>query len=693
MSNLMKTLTIGGSAYEVCDASAREQISRFAIDPSVYGLPVLYLTGDTAGMSKDNAVSMNYAYGERSGECTLKWQGSSSLSYPKKNYTIKFDNAFEAAKGWGEQKKYCLKANYIDHSHARNIVSAKLWGEIVKSRLADTPTGEELFDISKITGFINNDGDPIDWTTIANGAIRVRSFAYNSGSNYAVGQMYSKGDYTISFDAVNGTAATIEALIIGFGTNNKTCEVYQTVNSNLQTATHFEVTVSNTVENAYFFVVPSNASSSVDVRITNISITKSSENLFDFTKITGFINMDGVPIDWAYKNGDRIRVLSATAMSGPPFIIGQTYDEGEYTISFDAYNGITSDTNNVNSLVVGFGKVGANNCEKVIDFTVRGEWVHFEVSVINNLSEANLFLTGYSGVGNMKSDINFRNIKVYKEGGDSKINITNNLHNLVNSGAIDGFPVCIYINGQYTGLYTFNIPKDGWMFGMGSGTQECILCANNHSAATRFEAVALCDESDFEIEYITDETDTTWAVESVNRLISAVMNSDGTDIDSIVAKYLDIPSVIDFYIFTALQSGGDNVDKNYLLSTYDGVKWFFSTYDMDSTFGNHWTGKEYSSSKNTPTLLHFGNKVMHLVRDYKTDEVKARYSQLRSTVLSEDNVLLAFENFMAGIPSALYELDTKIWPLIPGTKTNNIAQIANFYRLRVQLLDAQIEQI
>ena len=61
--------------------------------------------------------------------------------------------------------------------------------------------------------------------------------------------------------------------------------------------------------------------------------------------------------------------------------------------------------------------------------------------------------------------------------------------------------------------------------------------------------------------------------------------------------------------------------------------------------------------------------------------------------MSEDNVLLEFENFMAGIPSALYEQDTKLWPLIPGTRTNTLAQIANNYRLRVQLLDDQIQQI
>lgn len=72
---------------------------------------------------------------------TIKCQGTSSMKYPKKNFTIKlFSNAERTDKlkvdfkGWGKQNKFCLKANWIDLSHARNIVSARLWGDIVKSR-------------------------------------------------------------------------------------------------------------------------------------------------------------------------------------------------------------------------------------------------------------------------------------------------------------------------------------------------------------------------------------------------------------------------------------------------------------------------------------------------------------------------------------------------------------------------------
>lgn len=76
-----------------------------------------------------------------SGYAEFKAQGNSSMSYPKKNMTVKMyeDEACETKlkvdfKGWGKQSKHVYKANWIDLTHARNIVSARLWAEIVKSR-------------------------------------------------------------------------------------------------------------------------------------------------------------------------------------------------------------------------------------------------------------------------------------------------------------------------------------------------------------------------------------------------------------------------------------------------------------------------------------------------------------------------------------------------------------------------------
>ena len=381
--------------------------ARYELKKTVSGLPVLNFTGDITGENKDDTVTLGYTYGDMTGTCTRKWQGSSSLSFDKKNYTVKFDNAFEVVEGWGAQKKYCLKANWIDASHARNVVSAKLWGQVVASR---TPANEAL----------------------------------------------------------------------------AACPNY---------------------------------------------------------------------------------------------------------------------------------------------------------------------------------------------------------------GAVDGFPIIVTLNGEFVGLYTWNIPKDGWMMNMGSGANEAILCADQHVAATRFKAEAVCDGSDFELEYVTDENNAAWVATSVNRMINACINSNGSDLDTTIAQYLDLDSAIDYMIFVALLDGHDMSDKNYLLSTYDGTKWFFGGYDMDSTYGLWFTGGYYRPA--TDWLRNFQwwsnhHRAMNLLYNNKRAKIKERYLALRKGALSDDNVITTFANFIGLIPANVYRAEQDKWPEIPNSSTNNLHQIADWYCRRAAYIDKEV---
>ena len=368
-----------------------------------YGLPTLYLFGDTDNMSKENSVEMDYAYGEMVGTCNVKWQGSSSIAYPKKNYTIKFDRKFEAKTGWGEQNKYCMKANWIDFSHARNIVSARLWSDFVYSR----------------------------------------------------------------------------------------------------------------------------------------------EN-------------------------------------------------------------------------------------------------------------------------------------------------QSNISNAPNFGAIDGFPFLIYLNDEFLGLYSWTIPKDKWLFNMGSSDTEYIVTSENHTLGTQFRGLANLDGSDFEIEYkpssVTDETVKT----SLNRAIQSVIDCVSDEKYEELKQYIDIESAIDYYIFTSLITGVDMYDKNYILVTYDGVKWIFSAYDLDTTFGNHWNGKSYYNVEEPPTINTFNHLLMEKIHAHDFETLKARYNELRQGIMSESSVVTMFSNYMAEIPMIIKNEDAKMWKTIPATDTNNLSQISINYLMRTKYLDKQI---
>ena len=117
-----------------------------------YTIPKVYFEGDISNMTSkedERKISLKYVSNDINFEsyALIKIQGTSSVYFEKKNYNIKLyedENYEEKNKvdvGWGEQNKYCLKANWIDKTHARNVVTAKLAAEVQAKYniLNDTP--------------------------------------------------------------------------------------------------------------------------------------------------------------------------------------------------------------------------------------------------------------------------------------------------------------------------------------------------------------------------------------------------------------------------------------------------------------------------------------------------------------------------------------------------------------------------
>ena len=139
------------------------------VEPQLMDMPRIYFsegilpTSKTATVMKFDYYSKTAAY---HGYVDIKCQGNSSMSYPKKNFTIKpyKDKAKTTKlkidfKGWGKQSKFVLKANWIDITHARNVVSARLWGDIIKTRGDYATALPELLRTSPNQGAV--DGFPV----------------------------------------------------------------------------------------------------------------------------------------------------------------------------------------------------------------------------------------------------------------------------------------------------------------------------------------------------------------------------------------------------------------------------------------------------------------------------------------------------------------------------------------------------
>ena len=90
------------------------------VEPEEDDIPKVFIDG-TIPTTKDD-VNAELTYISKTltfhAYITIKCQGNSSMSYPKKNFTVKlFEDAEHTSKkkinfkGWGKQNKFCLKAN------------------------------------------------------------------------------------------------------------------------------------------------------------------------------------------------------------------------------------------------------------------------------------------------------------------------------------------------------------------------------------------------------------------------------------------------------------------------------------------------------------------------------------------------------------------------------------------------------
>lgn len=274
------------------------------------------------------------------------------------------------------------------------------------------------------------------------------------------------------------------------------------------------------------------------------------------------------------------------------------------------------------------------------------------------------------------------------------------LRNSPNNGAIEGFPVKVYNNGTYQGIYTWNIPKDDWLYGIDEdNANQFVLYGQHNTNGTYAETAnnfrALWDG--------VSQSDGQWEVEvgtnsdivktALNNVISLCINADDETFKSTLNNYLDVQSTLDYYIFCYSLCSLDSLAQNMILVSYDGTKLYCSAYDLDAILGLWWNGTKFvSTSYKCPEDYQEPYSLLwERIEKLYTEELKARFFELRNSVLSLSNMVTHFERFMDVIGLDLYAEDLTVYTEIPSGSTNNIKQIRNYIRDRLAYCDAEFE--
>lgn len=270
------------------------------------------------------------------------------------------------------------------------------------------------------------------------------------------------------------------------------------------------------------------------------------------------------------------------------------------------------------------------------------------------------------------------------------------LANSQNFGQMEGFPIEIYVNNDYKGLYTFNTKKDEKVFNMSdkNKVEETLEFENGLAKDSTIDGSAI---STIVNDNPTSELNTNFA-----KLRDFIFNSSDTDFRKHITDYIDLTSAMNVYLFGVLSQEWDYYTKSELWLTWNSGQYFYIIpYDLDSTWGLMWNGTKDDKSEavfdldvNKPGNFVAG--VSHLLmRIYQLfkPELYKQYKFLRTTVWRNDQMINAFKHYIDAIPEEVYERDQAKWPDIPSKSITSFAQIQQAIIERGNAMDNFMEHL
>lgn len=254
-----------------------------------------------------------------------------------------------------------------------------------------------------------------------------------------------------------------------------------------------------------------------------------------------------------------------------------------------------------------------------------------------------------------------------------------------NFGFIDGFPILLYINNQFQGVYSFNLPRPEFDY-----TKWAIMGAE-YNDITEFKKIGSegvkLDGSDFE-SLNPEDTPTAEEKTAVTELIRWVINSSDEEFKNNLDKHFNINSLIDYVVFTNIVGARDAYGKNQILMTWDGKIWYYQSYDLDCIYNANWMGGKTFESPQVGDELYFGsnnNLFVKFSRLFK-DKIAQRYQEVRQWC-TPDYILRLFKARVDQIGQDNFEREWSMWN-DPSKDTEDFKQLRSAVYDHFKVADA-----
>ncbi|RIV09678.1 spore coat protein CotH [Klebsiella pneumoniae] len=254
------------------------------------------------------------------------------------------------------------------------------------------------------------------------------------------------------------------------------------------------------------------------------------------------------------------------------------------------------------------------------------------------------------------------------------------------TGHPTGYACILYVDGDFYGIGDFMCGKKRSNYRIAKNSPKQILLGFDGAV----NIPALPADGTYEMKAPSKPNADT---EEALNLWRSFAQSPQADFTANRDIHLDKNNIVDFYVFLCFVCAPDCVQKNTQFLTWDGVKWYFMPYDLDTVFGLRWDGKEISYA---PTLNLFDNSLVmgvnrtfwnKVLNAYRT-EINARYKELRDLgVFSVDMVYSLARDLQSRYTAEMFLAEYAKWPNVPSLQITSLDQILNWTKDRIDYLD------
>ena len=239
------------------------------------------------------------------------------------------------------------------------------------------------------------------------------------------------------------------------------------------------------------------------------------------------------------------------------------------------------------------------------------------------------------------------------------------------------------VNGEFYGIGDLMIGKKRGNYNIPKNSPKKILI----DTGTWFDVRTFPDPSAYDIKAPsaptaeTDQALADWvafcALPDAEFNVAIETKMDKTNI-------IDFILLVQFICATDLISGS-NI-KNAQMLTYDGVKWFFMPYDLDTTYGLSWDGKEIRPT--TGIDLFSGEFWRRVTSKYSTD-INNRYRELRQlNIFTVASIYNISNSLIRQYTKDMFEAESAKWE-IPSLNISTQGQIYSWVSERLAFMDSK----